>query len=138
MGNFAAIEFQSGSTAGIVYAQIGWIPDFVELLTDTGTANAKRNIWVNPARFTGWPVAQTLVMAGGTVVTAVDTNTLISTYAGGETITAAETVNTAGKHVDRAGAPAAAGTITAQGVKIAAAAQVNSGRNLLLAYQSDR
>jgi hypothetical protein len=138
MGNFAMIEFPSAATAGIVYAQIGWVPDYVELITDTGTVNAKSNRWVNNARFAGWPVNQTYVSSGGSTASVVDATTLISPYAGGETITAAETANTAGKHVDRAGAPAAAGTITAPGVRIAAAAQVNAGRNLLLAYSSDR
>ena len=138
MGNFAMIEFQSASTAGIVYAEVGFIPDYVELITDHGTASAKRNVWVNPARFPGWPTTQTLIMAGGSAASVVDTNTLISAYQGGDTVTAAETVNTAGKHVDRAGAPAAAGKVTSQGVAIAAAAQVNSGRNLLLAHLSDR
>lgn len=137
MGNVAIMEFQSASTAGIVYAMIGFVPDYVVLLSDHGTANAKKIEWVNPTRFTGWPTAQSVVTAGGTVVTVVDTTTLLSAYAGGDTITSAETANTAGKHVNRAGNPAAAGAITAPGVKIAATAQVNSGRNLLIAMQSD-
>jgi hypothetical protein len=133
----ATVEFVSASTAGIVYVELGFIPERVEFISDhAGTP--KFMIWVNNTRFPNFPAANSVQIVGGSAAFAPDTNTLFAPYAGGDPITSAETANTAGKHVDRSGGPSAAGRITAPGVTIAAAAQVNSGRNVLIAYRGDR
>ena len=135
--DLAVVEFISASAAGIVYAELGFIPDAVIFVSDhAGTP--KMMVWLNNSRFSGFPAANSAQILGGTAVFAPDTNTLFAPYAGGDTIAAAETANTAGKHVDRAGAPSVAGRITAPGVAIAAGAQVNSGRNVILAIRNDR
>lgn len=133
----AIVEFVSASTAATVYVELGFIPDYCELISDhAGTPVIYK--WVNNTRFSGFPAANIVKLPGGTAANSADTNTLMAPYAGGDAVTSAETANTSGKHVNRDGAPSAAGRITAPGVSIAAGAQVNSGRNVLLATRNDR
>ena len=132
----AYIDFVSATTASLVHVEIGFLPDEVQLIADyTGTPRNYR--WFNPARFPGYLATDTLVLPGGSAANSVDTTTLIQVYPGAETVNVDETDNTAGKHVNRAGAAAPAGHLTSAGVTIAAAAQTNSGRNMLIALRGD-
>ena len=138
-GDIAVVEFISASTAGIVYAELGFIPDFAILIQDHGGTNPNIRIWARGGTgktFPLWPAALGLLITGSTGVITRDTAS-IAEYAGGDTIASAETANTDGKHVTRDGAPGVAGHITAPGVSIPAAEQTNSGRNLLLAWRYD-
>lgn len=131
------VVFQSAATAGIVYVELGFIPSKVRLTVDLFGA-AKEVLWMNNAQFPLWPIANTVVSAGASAATVADTTTAIAIYAGGDTITSNETAATAGKHVDRKGNPATQGHITAPGIAITAAMQVNSGFCLVEASRNDQ
>ena len=132
----AVVEFVSASTAGIVYVELGFIPTSVQMITDhAGTPKVWE--WLNNSNYAGFPAANTVSIQGASAAFAPDTNTLVAPYTGGDYIASAETANTAGKHVDRTGTASAAGRITAPGIKILAAAQVNSGRNFIKAFRAE-
>ena len=139
---FAMMEFISASTAAIVNLEIGFVPDFVIGIFDHGGTSANIRLWANGSRtiHAGWAVALDLLITGTTGVITRDT-TGITVYAGGDVIATTETANTDGKHVHRSAgvAPtfATAGWITKPGITIPADHQVNSGRNLVLAFRGD-
>ena len=137
MPDLAIIEFQSASTAGVVNVEIGFVPSHVELIADYAGA-AKVYDWLPNARFSNFLATSTVVQPGGSVANSLDATTMIQPYLGGDSITSAETANTAGKHVDRSGNPSAAGRITAPGITLSATTQVNSGRNIVKAFRNDR
>lgn len=136
MTDIATVEFVSGTTAGIVYVELGFIPDSVRYVSDHKGAPIEYS-WINGNRFPGMPVANTVKLPGAAVANAADATSLITVYPGGDYISVAETDNTAGKHVNRSGGASAAGRITSPGIAIAATAQVNSGRNFLRAERND-
>lgn len=137
MPDLAFVEFQSQATIGIVYVELGFIPDNALLVSDyAGVPTLK--IWSNNTRYPGWPANTTASIVGASGAFAPDTTTIIAPYAGGDVVSANETTATAGKHVDRTGTAAQAGHITSQGVALSATHGVNSGRNLLIAFRGDR
>jgi len=139
------VEFISASTAGIVHVELGFEPDFCVLFSDHGATNPNVYFWANGGTgktFPGWAAALSLKLEGAATVsttarTMVRDTTGIALYAGGDVIASAETANTAGKHIDLDGNPAAAAHVTAKGISIPADHQANSGRNLLLAFRHE-
>jgi len=136
--DIATVEFVTSNPLGDTYVELGFKPVACILFADY-TAAAKVSWWINNARFPNFPVTNIVTTPGGAGVNAVDANTLIAVYAGGDTVTADETANTAGKHIDRTGAPAKAGHVTSEGVIIKGAALTATagGRNFLLAMRND-
>jgi len=133
----AVVEFISASTAGIVHVELGFIPDYCEVIENHGGTNPNIRRWLNKDRFAGWTGADDAILdTGSTGVLTQDTSS-ISKYAGEETIAATETANSSPKHVDRAGVAAVAGHVTAAGISIPAGDQTNSGRNLVIAHRND-
>lgn len=139
--DMAVVEFISASTAGVVDVELGFVPDFVEVIIAHGGTNPSRLTWFNNAKFSAWAAALHLLLTGSTgVVTRVTAG--ITKYDGGESITTTETADSAPKHVNRDGT-AASGTstnpyITKAGIAIPAASQVNSGRNVVIAFRADQ
>lgn len=136
MDDVAVVEFISASTAAIVNVELGFVPDFALVIQNHGGTNPNLRWWANNAKFSGWAAALDLLHTGSSGVMTRETSG-ITAYAGTETVAAAETDNTAGKHITRNGAAGAAGHVTAPGLTLPAAIQTNSGRNLLVAYRSD-
>jgi hypothetical protein len=130
----ALAEFVSASTAGVVCVEIGFVPDFAMLISDHGGV-PKVFYWLNNAKFANFPANRTVSLQGASTAFAPDNTGLMTVYNGAETIAADETANSTPKHVDAAGTPATAGRLTRRGLQIAAAAQVNSGRNILVAWR---
>jgi hypothetical protein len=137
MSQIATIEFISASTAAIVHAELGFVPDAVLFIQNHGGTNPNLYLWFNNDKHAQWAAALSLLVTGSTGVVTRDTSG-ISKYAGGDTIASTETANTDGKHIDRDGTFASAGHITAPGVSIPADHQTNSGRNMILAFKGDR
>lgn len=135
--SMAICEFVSASTAGIVHVELGFVPDYVELISDHG-GTPKVMKWLNTAKYPNFPASRTVQIVGGSTAFSADANTYIQPYAGGDRITSDETANTAGKHVKLDGSFALTGHMTRAGISIAAAAQVNSGRNIVLAFRGDK
>jgi len=138
MTDIAAVEFVTSNPIGDTYVELGFKPSVCVLFADW-TVAAKVSWWLNNARFPNFPITNILSTPGGAGVNAVDANTLISVYAGGDTVVADETANTAGKHIDRTGAPSKAGHVTSEGVLIKGAALTATagGRNILIALRND-
>ena len=133
----AIVEFQSANPAAIVYVELGFLPDDVEIWSDyTGTPKVLK--WINNTKFPNFPVANAVLLEGGTTAFTANAGTLVAPYAGGDVVAANETVDTAGKHVNRKGTPALAGRITSPGIAIAAGIQVNSGRMVVIANRNDQ
>lgn len=138
----AKLQFPSASTAGIVYAELGFIPDVAVLISNHGATNPDVYIWANNDSAADWAAAFCLKLVGAATVSTtarclVRETSGITKYTGGDTIAAAENDNTAGKHVNLNGDAAAAGHVTAPGLAIPAGLQANSGANLLLALAFD-
>lgn len=135
------IEFISASTAGVVNVMLGFHPDGAVLVTDHGGTNPDFFLWNNPkydgsGDTVGWAVALSLKLTGSTGVVTRDT-TGITLFNGGTTIASAETDNSAPKHIDYLGNPAAANDVTKDGIAIPIDHQVNSGRNMLYVWKED-
>jgi len=133
----AVAQFTSASTAGVVRVLFGFVPDFAIIIQNHGGTNPNIRIWVNNTKFSQWADALSLLLTGSTgVVTRVTSG--VEQYAGGTQISSAETTNSDPKHVDRAGtAHSGDGTLTQEGLEIAAALQTNSGANIVIAVRSD-
>lgn len=137
----AGAEFISASTAGIVYVMLGFVPDFVIMIQNHGGTNPNIRLWVNGG--SGFPFGAGIAAALGFKVNGADgvitrDTTSIDVYAGGDLIATTETADTAGKHVDQAGAFAIAGAITQAGISIPADNQTDSGRNVVIAFRMNR
>jgi hypothetical protein len=125
------------SAAGLLYVELGFVPDFAMVITNHGGVAPDIRFWANRARFPGWTAAaQSILMLGSTGVLSQDTAS-VAVYDGGESISAAETTDSDPKHVNRAGLPSSAGRITAPGISIPAGDQTAGGRNLVVAMRSD-
>lgn len=125
------------SSAGIVNVELGFIPDFVMLFAGYDQANPNIYFWAKGGTgktFPQYTAALSLLVTGTTGVVTRDVSG-IDEYAGGETIAAAETDNTAGKHVNRAGVAAGAGHVTAPGITVPVDHQTASAFNLVLAWR---
>jgi hypothetical protein len=134
---FAGLEFISKtSTAGVVYCELGFAPDFCMLISGHGGTNPNIYYWVNNTKWAGWASALDLLLTGSTGVVTRDTSG-ITVYAGGERIATAETDDTDGKHVSRTTAFAPSGHMTSAGVAVPADHQTAGGRNMLLAFRAD-
>ena len=141
------VEFISASTAGVVNVQLGFAPDATILIQNHGGTNPNIWIWANNSEFSGWAAALGLLLTGSTGVVTRDTASL-TVFAGGTTLSAVETANSAPKHIDLEGAFAATvgGTaisttnlyVTKEGVAIPADHQTNSGRNFLIAFRRNQ
>lgn len=134
--NPVIVEFVSASTAGIVNIQLGFVPDFAELIADHGGTPVVYK-WVNNRKFANFPATRTVVQAGGSTAFSANSGSLITPYDGGERLAATQTADSAPKHINEMGVAASSGDMTKAGVSIAAAAQVNSGRNVLVAYRGN-
>lgn len=133
------VEFISASTAGIVHVELGFVPDYAILFQNHADTAPNIRLYVNGGSgktFPNWVAARSLLLTGTTGVVSGD-DTGMTVYAGGDVIASAETANTAGKHIDLDGNPAAAGHRTSAGISIPADHQTNSGRNLLIAFRHD-
>lgn len=135
--NFDIVEFASASVAGVVNIQLGYVPDYVEFVSDHG-GTPKVMKWLNPVKYPNFPASRTVQILGGTAVFAPDGTSMITAYTGYERLTADQTVNSAPKHIDREGVAGLNGRMTQAGITISAAAQVNSGRNIVFAYRGSK
>lgn len=137
MGKFAIAQFTAKtSSAGIVNVELGFIPDYVRLITEVAGTAPDRYDWCNNDTVPAWAVAQGILDDGADGVTEQD-STSITKYAGGDIITADETTDTAGKHVNLRGLAASAGHVTAPGITIPADNQVAGAKHVVLAWQAD-
>jgi hypothetical protein len=143
--DIAFVDFISHSTARDTYVELGFVPDYVEVIVEYGGTAPDRLQWANGGAVLNYPFSKFPNWAAGQCVRDDGADGIteqlaagIYAYAGGETIASAESVSSNPKHVDRNGDPAAAGHVTAQGILVMAAAQVNSGRNFVIAMRGDR
>lgn len=138
-------QFTSAATAGDVYLELGFIPDFIRVFIDIGGTSSNvlefwndDNLSMVPAT-SAVPTSYLLTTGTTGVRTKVTTAGQIPVpYAGGDKIASAEASTTDPKHVTPDGAVAAANHITAAGVMIPKEAQVNSGINFFEAYRVGR
>jgi len=136
----AIAEFVSKtSSAGDVYVELGFKPSHAIITIGVDQTNSNTVEYFDPLRFPGFG-AQYLLDTGSTGVrTRVTTaGQIVEPYEGGDIIATAETTDTAGKHVSRAGVAAAAGHQTAAGILIPAEVQVAGAKNILIATRSDK
>ena len=138
VSDISMVEFISASTAGVVNVQLGYVPDFAILVEDHGGTNPNLRFWGNVASFSGWAAALGLLLTGSSGVVTRDT-TSIAAFAGNTKISTVETANSDPKHITEDGAfHPGDGTLTKPGITIPAGDQVNSGRNLLIAFRRNR
>ena len=138
VSDISMVEFISASTAGVVNVQLGYVPDAVILITDHGGTNPNARIWANNASFSGWAAALAVLITGSTGVFTRDTAS-VAAFAGNTKISTVETANSDPKHITEDGAfHPGDGTLTKPGITIPAGDQVNSGRNLLIAFRRNR
>ena len=134
----AIVEFVSHSTAGVVDVSLGFKPSFCILISNHAAATFDTYLWVNNARFSNWAAALSLKINGdaSAVTTERDTSGIVA-YDGGDSITTAlagqENIGRDGVAFDGSSTP----VITTEGVTIPADHQVNSGRNVLIAFRDD-
>lgn len=129
------------SSAGIVYLMLGYVPDFVIMIQNHGGTNPNIRFWFNGGTGqpfgAGFAAALSLFLQGVDGVVTRDT-TGIGTYAGGDVLTADETTDTDGKHVDVNGNFQLTGAITKAGISIPADHQTAGGRNIVVAFRMNR
>ena len=139
MAKIAVAQFVAKtSSAGIVNVELGFVPDVALIFQDVdlGAAATNQRLWVNPDRASIWTAAKSLLTTGTTGVVSND-DASVTVYAGGDTIAADETTDTAGKHVNLRGLAASAGHITAPGITIPAGDQTAGAKHLVIALQAD-
>ena len=127
------------SSAGDVYVELGFVPDYVRVIIATAGTNSNVAEWYNPATVTMYAAGYLLTTGSTGVRTVVTTSgQIIEAYTGGDKISTAETTNSTPKHVNNDGTAAAAGHVTAQGVLIPAELQVAGGVHIVEAYRLGR
>lgn len=124
------------SSAGIVNAMLGFIPDVAVVILAHGATNPNILIWCNNDKASAWAAALALLITGSTGVVTRSTSAFTA-YAGGDVIATTETTDTAGKHVNLAGLASTAGTVTAPGIAIPAALQTAGAANIVIGLQLD-
>ena len=147
--SFAGALFVSkSSSAGAVYVNLGFVPDLVIVVLKVFQTNPDIYIWLNKASFPLWSSDHTtagndgyLLITGstGVITQATSASVGIFAYAGGDNVTTAETDNTDGKHVTRAGAAiTTVPAVTGPGIKVTALTQTASDYNAVLAFRADK
>lgn len=127
-------QFTSESTAADIKLQLGFVPDYVEYISDANGTNPNRRTWINRANFAliAAEADDSILDTGSTGVVTLDTSS-IAVYNGGDIVTAADV--TAGTYRDRQGNEPVAGTRTSAGISIPAGDQANGGVNFVLAIK---
>jgi hypothetical protein len=125
------------SAAGVVNIMFGFKPDLVIMIRDLSAVSPDIRVWLDSGQLPLWTINSLLITGTTGVITKVAS--MFSTYAGGTKVTTAETTDSDPKHVDRAGtAHSGDGTITAEGIAVAAAAQTAGKVNIVLAFRADK
>jgi hypothetical protein len=133
-----AAQFVSKTAAGIVYVELGWIPDMALLISGHDQAVPDLYWWVRGGVGKTFPLAAAAVSIKipGAGTAFVRDTTGIDEYAGGEVIAVAETDQSDPKHVTLQGTPSAAGHMTAPGLKIPIDHQVAGATiNILIGFR---
>jgi|ERR1051326_8672095 hypothetical protein len=138
MRDVAFAQFTSESTAAAAVVELGFVPDMAIVIFDAQGTNPNMRLWFNISKSYLSNAAagsdDSILMTGSTGVYTLDTAS-IAAYSGGDTVASADV--TAGLYHNRAGTVQAAGHITAAGLSIPAGDQVNSGKNIIIAFRGD-
>lgn len=129
-------QFTSASTKGDVYLGLGFIPDFAIVLNDVGTAPTV-DIFLGTVAASLMGAKHIHIAANGTITLEGDAADTIVAYAGGDKMseTVAQVATDDPKYVDPSGALYGLGKYTAAGLWISDEYQVNSGKNIVIAFQ---
>lgn len=134
MGSVYIAQFTSEGTAADVRLVLGFIPALVRYIEDAVGTNPNERWWVNRSLFDLWQAGadDSILQTGSSGISTLDTSS-ISTYAGGDTVTAQNVTDGLYRLSD--GTEPAAGTIVGAGIAIPAGDQTNSGKNLVFAWR---
>jgi hypothetical protein len=151
--NITVTQFTAkASSAGVVNVMLGFIPDFAIFISGFDQTNPDVYLWANGSatagefgKFALWGSERHLKITGSTgVITVVTTaSQVLDLFAGGTTVSTAETTNSDPKHVNEQGTELTAASsttpiITKQGMRIPSQIQTASAKNLLLAWRNDK
>lgn len=132
------IHFTSESTARITTLLLGYIPDYVVMISDHGDTSPDRFEWFNTLKYSGWTTALSLLTTGTTGVVTRDT-TGITAFTGGQASSSEETAdNYIYYDADSTAVTVTAGLPLQPGIRIPADHQANSGKNVVVCFRSDR
>jgi hypothetical protein len=144
--NITIAQFISrASASGDVNVMLGFIPDFAIFLSGIDKTNVDIYLWANNDKFSQWGTERHVKLTGSTGVTTVVTTAdqVVDSFAGGTTVSTAETINSDPKHVDEQGNALSAASsttpvITKQGMRIPSEAQQVEAKCMLLAFRNDK
>jgi len=139
MRDVAHAQFTSKATAADCYVVLGFVPVSAEIVIDIDGSTPSPWVlrWFNESKLTNWTAAVALkqqnVVDNATTGNSSQAKVaaLVDKHAGGSTADGTTS------YVDRTGAALTSGKVTGPGLLIKAAAQVNSGKNLIKAYRDD-
>lgn len=132
------VSFTSEATARITTILLGYIPDYVELISDHDDTSPDRFEWFNSTKYTTWGAAVSMVTTGTTGVITRDT-TGMTAFAGGQALSSEETAdNYIYKDADGTTITVVAGQNLPPGIRIPADHQANSGKNIVKCFRTER
>lgn len=130
------------SSAGVVHAMFGFVPDLVIGIFDIDGTNPNIRIWANNDEFSTWASALSLLITGSSGIITRDTSGITAFEPDGAGLLdeddTDETTDSDPKHVDLDGTAAVVGDYFKEGISIPADHQTASGKNLLIAWRRER
>jgi hypothetical protein len=128
-------QFTAGSTARLTHLQLGFVPDFVQVIALHTATNPNFLYWYNKAVLSQWLDADDHLLLTGSSGEVTRVTTGIAVYEGGEVIEADETINSNPVHPYTDGTFPKAGVTTSPGISLPAAILTANGLYIVNAWR---